>query len=83
MSRITGIPKVVGVRPGRFDHQVEFTGAVDVARSTVRLIGRDEMGCVEVVRTMNALDVAVLHREHRARPKVRPREFDQLAQARW
>jgi hypothetical protein len=49
----------------------------------VRLIGRDEMGCVEVVRTMNALDVAVLHRGHRARPKVRPREFDQLAQARW
>jgi hypothetical protein len=44
MSRITGIPKVFGVRPDRFDHQVEFTGAVDVARIMVRLIRRDELG---------------------------------------
>jgi hypothetical protein len=32
---------------------------------------------------MNAVGVAVLHQEHRARPKARPRELDQLAQARW
>jgi hypothetical protein len=32
---------------------------------------------------MNALSVAVLHQEHRVRPKARPRELDQLAQARW
>jgi hypothetical protein len=38
---------------------------------------------VEVAPTVNALDVAVLHQEHRARPKARPRELDQLAQARW
>jgi hypothetical protein len=37
---------------------------------------------VEVARTINALDVAVLHQEHRARSKARPRELDQLAQAR-
>jgi hypothetical protein len=83
MSRIIGFPKVLGVRPDRFDHQVEFTGAVDVARITLRLIRRDELGFVEVVQTMNALGVADLHQEHRARPKTRPRELDQLAQARW
>ena len=83
MSRIIGIPKVLRVRPDRFDHQVEFTGAVDVARITLRLIRRDELGCVEVVQTMNVLGVAVLHQEHSARPKARPRELAQLAQARW
>ena len=82
MSTINGIPNVLGVRPGRFDHQVESTGAVDVARIAVRLIRRDELGLVEVARTINALDVAVLHQEHRARSKARPRELDQLAQAR-
>ena len=80
MSRSNGIPNVFGVRPGRFDHQVESTGAVDVARIAVRLIRRDELGFGEVVQTINALGVAVLHQEHRARPKVRPRELDQLAQ---
>ena len=82
MSRGIGLPKVFGVRPDRFDHQVKFIGAVDVARITVRLIRRDELGLVEVAQTINALDVAVLHQEHRARPILRPRELDQLAQAR-
>ena len=70
-----------GVRRDRFDHQVEF-GAVTHTRYTVRLIRRDELGFVEVVQTINALGVAVLHQEHRARPTFRPRELDQLAQAR-
>ena len=76
------MPSVSGVRPDRFDHQVEFIGAVDLARSAVRPIRRDELGFVEVVQTINALGVAVLHQEHRARPILRPRELDQLAQAR-
>jgi len=76
MSRIIGIPKVLGARPDRFDHQVEFTGAVDVAGITMRLIRRDELGCVEVVQSMNALGVAVLHQEHRARPKTSWRTLD-------
>jgi hypothetical protein len=83
MSTINEIPNVFGVWPGRFDHQVESTGAVDVARCAVRLIRRDELGLEEVTRTIEALDVAVLHQEHRAHPKARPRELDQLAQARW
>ena len=40
----------------------------------LRLIRRDELGCVEVVQTINALGVAVLHQEHRARTIPRPRE---------
>ena len=72
-----------GVRPDRFDHQVESTGAVDLARYAVRHVRRDEQGFGEVARTIDALDVAVLHQEHRTRPKARPRELDQLAQARW
>jgi hypothetical protein len=83
MSKSIGIPKVFGVPLDRIDHQVESTGAVDVARIPVCLIRPDGLGCVEVVQAMNALGVAVLHQEHRARPKARPRELDQLAQARW
>ena len=83
MSRGIGIPKVFGVRPDRFDHQVESIGAVDIASYVVSLVRRDEPGYGQVVQTIDALGVAVLHQEHRARPKARPRELDQLAQARW
>ena len=55
-----------GVRPDRFDHQVESTGAVDLARYAVRHVRRDEQGFGEVVQTIDALGVAVLHQEHRA-----------------
>ncbi len=48
----------------------------------VRLFRRNKLGC-EVVQTMDALGVAVLHQEHRVRPILRPRELDHLAQARW
>ena len=51
-----------GVRPDRFDHQVESIGAVDLARYAVRLVRRDELGFGEVVQTINALRVAVLDR---------------------
>src|ERR1019366_1407008 len=34
-NRNIGMPRVSGVRPDRFDHQVEFIGAVNPARSAV------------------------------------------------
>ena len=77
-SRSIGRPGVFGVRPDRFDHQVEFIGAVDLARYAVGLIRRDELGFGEVVQTINALSVAVLHQEHRARTVFRPREQEQV-----
>ena len=46
---------MLGVRPDRFDYQVESAGAVDDARIAVRLIRRDELGLAEVARTINAL----------------------------
>ena len=67
-----------GVRPYRVDHEVEFIGAVDLARYAVRLVRRDELGFGEVVQTINALGVAVLHQEHRARTVFRPREQEQV-----
>jgi len=48
------------------------------ARYAVRLIRRDELGFGEVVQTVNALSVAVLHQEHRARTVFRPREQEHV-----
>jgi hypothetical protein len=59
-----------------------YIDAVDLTRHAVRLIRRNELGCDEVAQTTNALGVAVLHQGRRARPILRPRELDHLAQAR-
>ena len=67
-----------GVQPDRFDHQVEFIGAVDLARYAVGHIGPDELGFGEVVEPINALRVAVLQQEHRTRTVFRPREQEQM-----
>jgi hypothetical protein len=73
---------VSGVWPEPFDHQEEFIRAVDSARYAVRPIGRQELGLGDVVQKINPLGVAALHQERRARTIFRPRELDQLAQAR-
>ena len=66
------------VRFDGLDDQVEPTGAVDLARYAVRHVRRDEQGFGEVVQTIDALGVAVLHQEHRARTVFRPREQEQM-----
>src|ERR1700704_4333811 len=81
-NRSIGTASVSGFRPDPFDHQGEFIGAVDGARYAVRPIGPHGLGLGDVVQTINLLGVAVLHQARRARTKFRPREFDQLAQAR-
>ncbi len=45
MSRNSGVSGVLGFRPDRFDHQVSFVGAVDLARYAVSRTGLDELGC--------------------------------------
>ena len=81
-NRNVGIPSVSGVRPGRFDHQVEFIGAVDVTRH-IGPPDQAEMGRVDdVAQIINALSVAVPDQERRAPAILRPRELDQLAQSR-
>ncbi len=61
-----------GVRPNRFDHEVEFVGAVDLARYAVGHIGPDELSFSEVVEPLNALRVEVPQQKHRARRVLRP-----------
>src|ERR1035437_9115629 len=78
MSRSIGTWCMFGVRPDRFDHQVESIGAVDLARYAVGLVRLDELGFGEVVQTINALGVAILHQQHRARTVFRPREQEQV-----
>ena len=43
-NRNSGRPRVSGVRPNRFDHEVEFVGTVDLASYVVGHIGPDELG---------------------------------------
>ena len=81
-NRSIGTAGVSGFRPDPFDHQEEFIRAVDGARYAVRPIGPHELSLGDVVQTINSLGVAVLHQERRVRPSIRPRELDQLAQAR-
>ena len=69
---------MLGVQPDRLDHQVEFVGAVDLARYAVVLAWREELGFGEVIQPINALRVVVLHQEHRTRSVFRPREQEQM-----
>ena len=70
----SGTPGVFGVRPDRVDHEEQFIGAVDLARYTISHVGPDELGFGEVIEPVNALRVAILQQEHRARTVFRPRE---------
>ena len=67
-----------GVRPDRFDHEVEFSGAVDFARYAVGHTGPDELGFAEVMKPVNTLRVEVPQQKHRARRVLRPREQEQV-----
>ena len=68
------MPGMSGVRPDRFDHEVVFSGAVDLARYAVGHVGPDELGFGEVIEPVNVLRVEVPQQEHRARRVRRPRE---------
>ena len=67
-----------GVRPDRVDHEEQSIGAVDLARYTISHVGPDELGFGEVIEPVNALRVAILQQEHRARTVFRPREQEQM-----
>jgi hypothetical protein len=53
-------PSVFGVRPDRFDHEVEFVGAIDLACYAIGHVGPDELGFDEVIEPVNALRVRFL-----------------------
>ena len=66
------------VRAERFDNQVKFVGAVDLARYTIGHVGPDELGFGEVIEPVNPLRVAVLHEEHGVRRIFRPRDQNEV-----
>jgi hypothetical protein len=67
-----GNPWVFGVEPNRFEHEVEFVGAVDLACYRVGHSGPEEQGFGEVIEPVNALRVEVPQQEHRTLPVFRP-----------
>lgn len=69
---------MLDVQANRFDHQVEFIGAVDFARYAISHIRPDELGLGEVIEPVNTLGVAVAQQEHRTRRIFRPREQEQM-----
>jgi hypothetical protein len=69
---------MLGVGLDRFDHQVECTGAVDLACHTVGPIGHEAEAFGEVEQAVHALSVAVQQGEHRTGAIFRPREQEQM-----
>ena len=55
-----GIPSGFGVRPDRFNHEVEFVGTVDLACYAIGHVGPDELGFDEVIEPVNALRVRII-----------------------
>ena len=74
----TGNPWVFGVEPDRFDHEVEFVGAVNLACYRVGHSGPEEQGFGEVIEPVNALRVEVPQQEHRTLLVFRPLEQEQM-----
>jgi hypothetical protein len=69
---------VFGVGPHRFDHQVQFIGAVDFARHTVGLARHELVGFAEVMQPIDTLRGAVDEPKHRTRSVLLPREQEQV-----
>jgi hypothetical protein len=68
-----------GVRTDRFDDEVEFVAATDVARYTLGQSRPDELRLGEVMEPANALRFEVPHQEHCAFRVFRLREREHLA----
>src|ERR1035437_4248646 len=71
-NRSIGRSRVLGVRPERFEHQVEFVGAVDLARYRVGHSGPEEQGFGEAMEPVNALRVEIPQQKHRTLGVFRP-----------
>lgn len=66
------------VQADRLDHEIEFVGAVDLARYAVSHFGLDELGFGEVIEPVNPLRVAVAHEEHGVRWVFRRRDEQEM-----
>ena len=72
---------MLGVGSDRFDHQVEFIGAIDFARHAIGLARREVVGLGEVMQSIETLGVAVEQEQHRTRPVLLPRKQEQMISA--
>ena len=77
-SKSIGRSSALGVRPDRFEHEVEFIGAIDLARYRIGHAGPEEQGFGEVIESINALRVLVPQQEHRTLLVFRPCEQEQM-----
>jgi hypothetical protein len=75
---ISGTPVAFRIQADRFDHEVEFVGAVDLARYAIDHVGPDELSFGEVIEPINATCIAVLHEEHGVRRIFRPRDQNEV-----
>jgi hypothetical protein len=69
---------MLGVEADRFDHEVEFVGAVDFACDAISHIGLHTQSFAEVIEPVNPLRVAIPQQEHCIRRMFRPRENEQM-----
>ena len=65
---------MLGIRLDRFDHQIQFVGAVDLARDAVVGVWLHGAGFGEVMQAINAVSGMVEHHGDRAGAVFRPRE---------
>ena len=66
------------VQADRLDDEVEFVGAVELARYAIGRVGPDELGLGKVIEPVNPLRIAVPHEEHGIRRIFRPRDEDEM-----
>jgi hypothetical protein len=72
MNGSNGSPAAFRVQADRFDDEIEFVGAVDLARYTIGHTGPEEVGFGEVIEPVNPPRIAVLHEDHGVRRVFRP-----------
>ena len=75
----SGVPRVSGGWPNRFEHEVGFAAAR--VRFAIGHDGPDEVGIDRVSESANALRAGVRQREHRAPRVIRKTEREHLAQS--
>ena len=70
---------MLSVEADRFDHEVEFIGAVNFTHDAISHVGLHMLGFTEVIEPVNPLRVAIPQPEHCMRRIFRPREQEHLA----
>jgi hypothetical protein len=73
-SRNNGRPRMFRVRLDGLHDQVEFVGAVDLARYAVIAVRRDLLGFGEVIQAIDPVRGVISHNKHDTGAVFRPRD---------